>query len=144
MSFILLLIFLGITFIIILFIKFVYKKDTTEVMTSMCWIDDKDYPEAKKIFEKKDIIIKELENILNSNKWSVWSNDYKTTPIFTKMTDEEIIKRIRENTGKINSTKEPSWRLFGLILNNNLLENASMCPETVKILKESSTRILNA
>lgn len=120
------------------------EKQIKENFTSKCWVNNKEFPEAKKIFESKDIIIKELNNVLNSDKWGIWSNDYKTTPIFTKMEDEEILKRITENSGKINSTKEPSWRLFGLILNKISLPNAELCPETIKILKSSSNRILNA
>lgn len=115
-----------------------------EHFISKCWINNNDFPEAKKIFDSKDIIIKELNNILNTDKWGIWSSDYKTTPIFTKMTDEEITKRITETSGKIGSTKEPSWRLFGLILNQKELTNAKLCPNTIKLLKDSSKRILNA
>jgi len=120
------------------------KEKIKENFTSKCWIENKEFPEAKIIFNSRDIIREELNNILNSDKWGIWSNDYKTTPIFTKMTDEEITKRITENSGKIGSTKEPSWRLFGLILNKMDLPNAELCPNTVKLLKDSSKRILNA
>lgn len=88
--------------------------------------------------------MKELINILDSDKWGIWSSDYTTTPIFTKMTEKQIIERIESNSGKINSTKEPSWRLFGLILNKQILPNASLCPNTIKILQSCSSRILNA
>lgn len=122
------------------------KKECTKenFNTSKCWIDNDNFPEAKKIFESRDIIKKELKNILNSDKWGIWSSDYNTTPIFTKMTEEEITKRINDNSGKIGSIKDPSWRLFGLILNQKELSNAELCPETVKLLRDNSSRILNA
>ncbi len=104
------------------------KEKIKEFFTSKCWVNNKEFPETEIIFNSKDIILKELNNILNSDKWGIWSNDYKTTPIFTKMTDEEILKRITEKSGKINSTKEPSWRLFGLILNKMDLPNAELYP----------------
>ena len=111
---------------------------------SGCWVSNNKFPEAQKIFDSKDIIIKELKTILDSDKWGVWSSDYNSTPIFTKMTDSEILSRIKSNSGKINSAKNPSWRLFGLILNKNVLPDAELCPDTIKLLQSSSSRILNA
>ena len=112
--------------------------------TSNCWISNDEFPEAQKIFDSKDEIIEELSNILNSDKWGIWSSDYNSTPIFTKMTDCEILSRIKLNSGKINSGKNPSWRLFGLILNKKILSTGDFCPKTIKILQSASSRILNA
>jgi hypothetical protein len=112
--------------------------------TSSCWVNNNEFPEAQKIFDSKDIIIKELETILDSDKWGIWSSDYNSTPIFTKMTDGEILQRIKSTSGKINSVSDPSWRLFGLILNKNTLPTAELCPSTIKLLQSSSSRILNA
>lgn len=128
-------------------IKYKNKENFTQkntLKTSKCWINNQDFPEAEKIFNQRHIIKKELLDILNSDKWGIWSADYKTTPIFTEMTTEEIITRIEEKQGKINSTEKPSWRLFGLILNKIELPNSKLCPNTVKLLKKSSKRILNA
>ena len=113
-------------------------------LTSECWVDNSDFPEAQKIFDSKEEIIKELKTILNSDEWGIWSSDYNSTPIFTKMTDGEILSRIKSNSGKINSTENPSWRLFGLILNKQILPTAKLCPNTIKILQTNSSRVLNA
>jgi hypothetical protein len=115
-----------------------------EKFISNCWIDNNKFPEAQKIFNSRSIIKKELEKILTSDQWGIWSSDYKTTPIFTKMTDEEIIKRLASNSGKIGSTDNPSWRLFGLILDKKELPTAKLCPNTIKILRKYSDKILNA
>jgi aspartyl/asparaginyl beta-hydroxylase (cupin superfamily) len=110
--------------------------------TSKCWVDNKLFPEAQKIFDSKHIILQELIQLLNSDKWSIWSSDYKTTPIFTLMTQQEIIARLVNTKGKINS-KTPSWRLYGLILNKQVLPD-NQCPRTIEILQKYSSRVLNA
>jgi hypothetical protein len=112
--------------------------------TSKCWVPNNNFPEAELIFKSKDIIIQELKSILKSDKWGIWSSDYNSTPVFTQMTDQEITSRINSNAGRIGSVKEPSWRLYGLILNKNVLPTAEFCPSTVKLLQSSSNRILNA
>lgn len=111
---------------------------------SSCWIDKKLYPEAKLIFENKDIIEKELINILDSDKWSIWNSYQKDAPIFTKMTNNEIKNKLEKSIGKINENKDSSWRLYGLILNSIPLETSKYCPKTMDILLKSSSRILNA
>jgi hypothetical protein len=131
----------------ILFITLKYKSCNVKIdtfATSKCWVNNHDFPEAYKIFSERHIIKDELIKVLNSDKWGIWSSDYSTTPIFTKMTDEEIVSRIEKGQGKISSTDEPSWRLFSLILNKNELPNSKLCPETIKLLKNCSNKILNA
>jgi hypothetical protein len=115
-----------------------------ELQKSKCWISTNEFPEAKLIFDSRHIIIQELYNVLNSDKWGIWSSDHTTTPMYTKMTTEEILSRIYSNAGKIGSVKEPSWRLFGLILNKIILPTAECCPNTIKLLQSSSSRILSA
>ena len=121
-----------------------YEINNSELQKSKCWVSNNEFPEAEKIFNSKQIIIEELQQILDSNKWGIWSSDYKSTPIFTQMTDEEITSRIYSNAGKISSIKEPSWRLFGLILNKQILPTGNSCPNTIKLLQSSSLQILNA
>jgi len=114
-------------------------------MKSKCWIDTSLFKESEKIFNSRNIIIKELNTILDSNKWGVWSSDYKKTPKFSEMNDMEILQHVEKNTGSINSDKNnPAWRLYGLILNKIPLENSKNCPETMKLLSKYSNRILNA
>jgi hypothetical protein len=120
------------------------KLQSDKLKNSKCWIDNDNFPEAKIIYDSRTIIIEELKQILNSDEWGIWSSDYNSTPIFTKMTENEIISRIKSNSGKINSKKEPSWRLFGLILNKKILPTAELCPNTIKLLQSNSSRILNA
>jgi aspartyl/asparaginyl beta-hydroxylase (cupin superfamily) len=118
-----------------------YKKP----LKSSSWIDPKLFPEAKEIFDQRDVIKKELMGILNSDQWGIWSYDYKTTPQFTRMSSKEILDRIDKSKGKIGSTKgKASWRLFGLILNEKILDTSKYCPETLRLLLSSSNRILNA
>lgn len=121
-----------------------FNNSNNNLKSSNCWISNNKFPEAQKIYNSRDEITKELKTILDSDKWGIWSSDYSSTPIFTKMTDVEILARIKSNSGKINSAKDPSWRLFGLILNKKVLPNAELCPKTIKLLQSSSSRILNA
>lgn len=116
----------------------------TNNYTSRCWIDTKLYPEAEYIYQNRNKIKKELIKILSNDKWGIWSEDYNTTPIFSEMGNTDIINRINNNSGKINSGNTPAWRLFGLILNREILETAKECPETLGILLNSSDNILHA
>lgn len=108
---------------------------------SKCWKDSFLYPEAKIFFDKREIIKKEMMNIINTNKWSIWSNDYNTTPIFSRMSNEQIKKRLNNMT-KIDNNGD--WKIFGLILNKEILPNAYLCPKTIEILMNNSKKILNA
>ena len=147
MSYILYIIFIICIIATVIFINKQTIKSTstsTSNSTSKCWIKNDNCPEAQKIFVNRHIIKNELIRILDSDKWGIWSSDYKETPIFTEMTDTEIIARIEKTQGKIKSTENPSWRLFSLILNKKDLPNSNLCPETMKLLKSCSNRILNA
>jgi hypothetical protein len=113
------------------------------------WIDNNYFPEAQQIFDSRHIIKDELIDVLNSDRWGIWSqgiwqSDYQNIPSFTKLNENGIKSRLENSMGKINSTKEPSWRVFGLILNKKELEDSKFCPNTIKILNNSSNRILNA
>lgn len=133
-----------ITILIILIYNSISKHEfyTQEKPKSKCWIDNKLFPEAQKIFESKNTIVQDLIKILNSNEWSIWSSDYKTTPIFTLMSEKEIKSRLSESQGKINSSVVPSWRLYGLILNKEVI--TKKCANTINLLQKCSSRILNA
>lgn len=135
-------IILLLTLILIIYLLLPHKKNI--ILTSKCWINNDLFPEAKYIFDNRDIIKDELLKILDSNKWAQWLSDYKEAPSFTKMSHEEIINRINNSHGKMNESKDGSWRLYGLILNQQELDNASNCPETIKVLKNVNQRILNA
>jgi hypothetical protein len=143
--------------IIIILQFFFYKKTHNLLTTSKCWIDNNKFPQAQILFDSRDIIKKELFSILNSDKWSIWSSDYETTPIFTKMTHNDILTRLHLNAGNINSSvnsastsasasaSASAWRIFGLVLNKKILPTAKYCPNTIKLLKSINfSQILNA
>jgi len=104
------------------------------------------YPCMKYIFDNRKIIIDEFKkNVLNSNKWSNWMEYDKVsnTPIFTKMTPSEIIKRMKDNSCSLN-VGTPSWKIFGLMLyGEEIHDNTIECPKTMNILKQCSD-IVNA
>ena len=107
-------------------------------------IDKNIYPEMDHVFSNRHKIRHELDNLLASNKWSKWSGDYtsKPTPIFSKMTDKEIINRIKQREQPLNSG-DSGWKLYSLILNKNIItDNAQHCPATMKLLQ--SNNIINA
>lgn len=130
--------------ILLILLFMIYKNNNKKKLISKCWINNDLFPEAKYIFDNRHIIKKELLQILNSNKWAQWLSDYKEAPSFTKMSHQEIIDRINNSYGKMNESKDGSWRLYGLILNQIKLDNAKNCPETIKILNKVNRRILNA
>jgi aspartyl/asparaginyl beta-hydroxylase (cupin superfamily) len=129
--------------LLLLFICYLLFFFNKPVLKSKCWIDTSIYPEAKYIFNNRHIIKNELLNILNSNKWALWSSEYNEAPSFTRMTHQEIVSKINTSKGKMNSDEKMSWRLYGLILNKEILETAESCPKTMEILSKSS-KILNA
>jgi len=138
-------IYVIIIFIIFYIIVIMYYNNFYKLqLKSKCWIDPKLFPEAQHIFDNRHIIKKELMQILDSNKWGQWLSDYKEAPSFTKMEHHEIIDRINNSYGKMNEKSDGSWRLYGLILNQQKLDTADTCPETMNILNKVSTRILNA
>ena len=138
-------IFIAIT-VTVLIIFVIYFMFNIELNLKNHIHDNNDYPDMKYIFDNRNIIINEFySNVLNSEGWSSWMEYDKvsSTPIFTKMTREEIIQRINENTCLIGKGT-PSWKLFGLILYKQQLElNASKCPNTLKLLGKCP-EIINA
>jgi beta-hydroxylase len=101
-----------------------------------CWIDVK-RKELNNINNNIQIIIDELNGVLKLNKWSRWSEyNREDTPIFTKMSDNDIIDRLKENEDYLNSG-DNSWRLFGLKLyGKEVEENAKYCPKTIELFKD--------
>jgi aspartyl/asparaginyl beta-hydroxylase (cupin superfamily) len=131
--------------IIIFLINFIFSNNINiSKLNSNCWINNDLYPEAKYIYENREIIKKELFNILKSNKWSKWQSYEDNAPIFTKMTTQDILNKLETTYGKINEKNDGSWRLYGLILNKIPLETSKLCPNTIKILSKYSNKILNA
>jgi aspartyl/asparaginyl beta-hydroxylase (cupin superfamily) len=107
------------------------------------FIENNKYPIARQIYDQRYVVKKDLQEILNLNKWSIWSDDYNHTPVFTQMTENEIMSRISERS-YINSTKKPAWRLFPLILNGKIIRNDDLCHNTLSILNNYKKHIVNA
>lgn len=105
-----------------------------------------EYPEMKYVYENRKIIQKEFfDNVLKSHNWSNWMEYDKimSTPIFTHMTREEIINRMFNNKCSLDEGK-PSWKLFGLILYKQPIEqNILLCKNTMNILSRCKN-IINA
>jgi len=130
--------------IVIIFISIIYFLNKKNKLVSTCWIDKSLYPEAQFIFDNRNIILKELMQILNSNKWGKWMSYNENAPTFSKMSEKQIIDKMNNSSGKINESNDGSWRLYGLILNKKILETSKNCPQTMKLLNKVSERILNA
>ena len=100
----------------------------------------------KYVYDNRKIIIKEFyDNVLHSKTWSNWMeyDRIANTPIFSKMSKQEILGRIKENHCEIGKGKK-SWKIFGLILYGDILkDNVSLCPKTMNILNKCPN-IVNA
>lgn len=127
--------------LIILLIFLIYKtKKSNNMYTcrNICIIENKSYPELDFLFRNKNIIINELENIKKTNKWTKWDKydeiGRNITPIFTQMSFQDILNRIKNNEDFLNTDKK-SWRIFGLILDGHFLEsNIGFMPQTMELL----------
>ena len=111
--------------------------------TSVAWIDNNKYPMTKELFEHKNIFKNDLLQVLETKKWHVWSDDYKTTPIFTKMSDKEIKEHLYKNVGSVKKDGS-AWRLFPIILNKKCIRDDNLCNNTINILDKYKGKILNA
>jgi len=126
---------LFIAIILLVLLIIIFYLDNTVSLDSKCWINIKT-PELDYVVQSTDKILHELKTVIPTNKWSKWAEYDKIneTPIFTKLTTQEIINRIKENEGYLNSGSS-SWRLFGLILFGQKIEsNAALCPFTTNLL----------
>jgi hypothetical protein len=94
--------------IIFLFSYFYYNYNLT--INKKCWINNDLFPQANEIFNSKNVIKDELNSILDNDNWAIWSNDYKKTPNFSNMNQDDIIKRLNNNSSKINSSEKENRR----------------------------------
>ena len=79
-----------------------------------------------------------MQNVIDDNKWSNWMEYDKisNTPIFSKMTHEQILERMKQNSCKLHEGKS-SWKIYGLVLNKKeISDNIKNCPNTMKILSK--------
>ena len=96
------------------------------------------YPEAKKIFDLKHIIIDELNSrLINSNRWTNWSgyDDSGRTESFTKLSHQAILEKIAKKNCKLTEG-EIKWKIFGFILDGKVLhDNIKEAPQIFQLLK---------
>jgi beta-hydroxylase len=122
-----------------------YNNHKQNFHKTKCIIPNNTYPELKPIFDKRYLIRDELVNIIKSDKWTKWDgwDKYDSTPTFTRMSETEILERLRTNASKLNSG-EASWRIYGLMLDKNKIEdNTKEMPKLMAIL-DSIPNIINA
>lgn len=114
---------------------------------SIAFIDVNKYPISKELFDMRQVFKDDLASVLHTNKWHIWSDDYKTTPIFTKMSESEIKEHLNKNIGK-ETNKTTAWRLFPIILNGKHFRDDDLCKNTYNILNKynmgNKNKILNA
>ena len=105
-----------------------------------------DYPEVKKyIFNNRHIIRNELFNVIKTDNWSRWIeyDNINESPIFSKMSGDEILKHMDKTKCKIGDGKN-SWKIFGLYLQKKPIEkNRILCPKTMQFL-DKIPGIINA
>jgi hypothetical protein len=108
--------------------------------------NNSDYLDMKYIFDNRKIIQEEFfNNIIKSENWTNWMEYDKVsnTPIFTKMSRDEILNRMFQNKCSLDNGK-PSWKLFGLFLYGQPInENIKLCSNTIEMLKNCNG-IINA
>lgn len=139
-------------FVVLLIVLIMYCK-TTKFCTKNCtrlesdfgskgWVDPKMYEfEIRTLLRHRPAILKELNVILETNNWSTWGDRYHRTPQFTSMTHEDIKDSLHKQTSLSNTQ---SWKLFGLILNREVLSTAAHCPRTMAVLRRFEDDIVNA
>ena len=81
-------------------------------------------------------IKKELMNIINSNKWVMY-DDFHGKNIFQNNDITSLTNLLVNSQSVLNSSEQPSWRLFPLFYNRQVLSGYDiLCPNTIKMLLE--------
>ena len=122
------LLFILLIIIWLLFSKRLYIKNKS---TNLCLIPFDSYPELYTIFKNKHLIINELNNIIKSTKWILY-DDLHHKSLFKKNDINEIFTKLRSKETTLNSSNNPTWKLYGLLFNKHVYNED--CPETIKML----------
>lgn len=134
------------TIYIILFLCIIYciKYINIKNLPSDNFIALNKYSELDILKKNHEIICSELNNILEKGFWSNYDDLHKKD-IFRNNNIKSVINELTKSESKVDTeTKEPKWKLFGLIFNKNILEtNEKLCPKTIQLLK-SIPCIINA
>lgn len=101
-------------------------------VNSTCLIPLYYYPQLQLL--NTNLILKELINIINSDKWIIY-DDFHNKQIFHNNNIKSITDILLKNQSTLNSTNEPTWRLFPLLYNKQVFNNHDiLCPNTIKML----------
>jgi len=136
------LIILLIFIVIFIYLLYIFKNmyydgfnsinNRTPINNLKCLISLSNYPQLQNL--DTDIIKTELINIIKSNKWVLY-DDFHGKNIFNNNNIVSLTKLLVNSQSILNSSKEPSWRLFPLFYNKQVLpEYDILCPNTIKML----------
>jgi beta-hydroxylase len=100
------------------------------------FISLENYPELKILEENFNTICDELNNIIKNGYWSNY-DELHGKDVFRNASLENILIEMKKSESKINNkTKNPKWKMFGLIFNKEIIEeHKKYCPKTVELLK---------
>ena len=94
------------------------------------------YPDLEILKTNHSVILEELEGILKNRDWTNYDEIHKKD-IFRRFSLEQIMQEMAESESKVEEiTKEPKWKMFGLLFNKQSIElNEKHCPKTIALLK---------
>ena len=97
------------------------------------------YPELKQIEANKNIIIKELTNIIDKNVWILYKSLHEEKIISKDYNSEELNKLDSLiNKHYLKSSNSPEWFVLWLIYNKNpIISSIKLFPETIEILQKN-------
>ena len=131
---------------IILFFCIVYCIQNTNVNNKFSenFITLDKYSEMDILKKNHEVICSEINHILEKGYWSNYDDLHKKD-IFRNKDLKTIVNELTKSESKVDEeTKEPKWKVFGLIFNKNVLEtNEKLCPKTIQLLK-SIPCVINA
>ena len=120
-----------------------YRRNIALQQFTNGWIDPDLYKkEIASMMKHRNAIIKELKRVMPTRDWSLWGDNYNKTPQFTSMTHKDIKDSLIKKKEKLSDSQ--SWKLYGLILNTEVLPTSRQCPNTMNILSQFQDEIVNA
>lgn len=99
-----------------------------------CLINFNLYPELNEVISNTHIILNELNNVINIDKWIKYDDFHNKQIFHTNHTNLHEIFKNSESSLNINNIS-PSWKLFGLIYNRQIYNSHDKyCPFTINML----------
>lgn len=134
-----------ILYIILIFcLIYLVTKRSKESFDMENYISLEKYPELKILEDNYLVILEELNEILKNKLWTNYDELHKKD-IFRKNDLKKIMLEMSKSESKVEeTTKQPKWKMFGLLFNKSPIElNSIHCPKTIELLK-SIPYIFNA